>query len=151
MKQLRALQEAKEKKKAEMKKRGSILAAEAKAEGGDDEHPDTLFAALAVEETTGDAPQGGNWSEDQLTEEQRAMLNLVKDQCATSQELHHRRSMEMRHQHELEEKMIAERKEQQLDFWAQSFGEDGDEAAIKIQKVFRGGHVRYEMHNVKEQ
>lgn len=127
-------------------KRKSDLAQEG-ATGG----VDTLFAALADEEIHGDGPIEGDFDVSQLSEEHQAMLAVNKAATETTTEVMRKRKEEAERQQEREKKWREERFHEELRNWALSFGQEGHDAAMKIQQFWKGGQAQLLVQKAREQ
>jgi len=99
---------------------------------------DTLFAALADEELAGNELEG-NFDISMLSEEHQALLQVSANATESSEQVMRKKKAEQARQREQEAKQAYERRQEELKQWALSFGVEGDDAARKIQKVWRGG------------
>jgi Ca2+-binding EF-hand superfamily protein len=97
-----------------------------------------LFAALADEEIHG-VTHDGEFDISQLSEEHRAQLEQARAATETSSEVMRKKKEMQQRQRDQERRIADARREEELKQWALSFGVDGDDAASKIQRVWRSG------------
>merc|ERR1711959_777956 len=80
-----------------------------------------------------------------------AQLLIAQKATESSSEVMRKRKEEQQRQQEQEKKWKKAREEEELRQWALSFGVDGDDAATKIQKVWKGGVSRLLAHKAQQQ